>query len=325
MTKLIFASTCVHLKREDSFLNKKDWTTLNKLTWLIRNSLVMAVPALCYFIQNILAYTALENLSSSVYGVLQQAKILTAAIFSVVLLRKKISLTKWRALLLLFLGATLVEHHTFQEHGDDSQGNPVTGTIAMMAMISMSGFAGVYYEKMLKGVNKSPEDKLSVWDRNVQLATWSIGFSLFGLFNDRDQIIEKGLLFGWTSVTIFQRLLMTSGGLLSAVIIKYCDVIIKGMATTISLIATSFVGWWFLGDILDLTFLNGMGVTIIAVFNYNEKGQEMTLEKTSSSALSTINIEKQNLLSDAAGGIEIKANDNHKASSNGEVYDTPKH
>jgi len=275
ITKLLFAGTCVALKKEDSFLNKKDdWSVFKKLTWLIRNSLVMSVPALCYFLQNVLAYTALENLSSSVYGVLQQAKILTAALFTVVLLRRSISIPKWRALLLLFLGATLVEHHTFQEHGDDAKGNPVKGTVAMMTMITMSGFAGVYYEKMLKGVNQSPHDKLSVWDRNVQLAFWSIGFSFFGLFKDREQIQEEGLFYGWSMVTVFQYFLMTSGGLLIAVIIKYCDVIIKGMATTIALITISLLSWWFLGDNLDLIFLIGMTVTIIAVFNYNDKKPE---------------------------------------------------
>lgn len=323
VTKLVFAATCVHLKKEESFLTKQDWSTAGKLIWLIQHSLVMSIPALCYFFNNVLAYTALENLSSSVYGVLQQAKILSFALFSVILLRKKISISKWRALLLLFMGASLVEQHTFNEHEDNSFGNPVKGTIAMVIMVLTSGFAGVYYEKMLKGVSKSPQDILSVWDRNVQLATWSIGFSLIGLFKDRDQINEKGLLFGWSFVTIFQCLLMTSGGLLSAVIIKYCDVIIKGMATTIALIATSLVGWWFLGDILDLTFLNGMGVTIIAVLNYNQKIQEMSQGKTSSSKISILNKEEQNLLSDTAGGIQMKGNGNHKASSNREVCDTP--
>jgi len=299
LTKLIFSATCVTLKKEDSFLNNKDWSPTEKLIWLIKNSLVMGVPALCYFVQNLLAYTALENLSSSVYGVLQQAKILTAAIFSVVLLRKKISLTKWRALLLIFLGATLVEHHTFQEHGDDSTGNPVTGTIAMLTMISMSGFAGVYYEKMLKGVNQSPSDKLSVWDRNVQLATWSIGFAMFGLFNDRAKIQENGLFYGWSFVTVFQCFLMTSGGLLVAVIIKYCDVIIKGMATTIALITISLVGWWFLGDNLDLIFVIGMTCTIIAVLNYNEKLPEAKVGATK--------LEKETLLP-AGANAQTKGN-----------------
>jgi len=299
LTKLIFAATCVTLKKEDSFLNNKAWSPTEKLIWLIKNSLVMGVPALCYFVQNLLAYTALENLSSSVYGVLQQAKILTAAIFSVVLLRKKISLTKWRALLLLFLGATLVEHHTFQEHGDDASGDPVTGTLAMLTMISMSGFAGVYYEKVLKGVNQSPADKLSVWDRNVQLATWSIGFAMFGLFKDRTKIQENGLFYGWSFVTVFQCFLMTSGGLLVAVIIKYCDVIIKGMATTIALITISLVGWWFLGDDLDLIFVIGMTCTIIAVLNYNEKLPEAKLSATK--------LEKETLLP-AGANAQTKGN-----------------
>jgi len=316
VTKLIFAATCVHLKREDSFLNNKDWSTIRKLVWLIKNSLVMSVPALCYFFNNVLAYTALENLSSSVYGVLQQAKILAAALFSVILLRKKISFTKWRALLLLFMGASLVEHHTFQNHQDNVIGNPMKGTIAMVIMIFSSGFSGVYYEKMLKGVNKSPEDNLSVWDRNVQLATWSIGFAMFGLFKDKDQINEKGLFFGWSLVTILQCFLMTSGGLLSAVIIKYCDVIIKGMATTISLVAISIVGWGFLGDILDLVFMNGMGVTILAVFNYNEKPKELPVERALTEELSKIDIEKQTFLNHAAGGIQIKGNDKLKTVGN---------
>jgi len=319
VTKLIFAATCVHLKKEDSFLNNKDWTTVGKLIWLIKNSLVMSVPALCYFFNNVLAYTALENLSSSVYGVLQQAKILSSALFSVLLLRKKLSTSKWRALLLLFFGASLVEHHTFQEHDSNDLGNPVKGTIAMLTMISTSGFAGVYYEKMLKGVNKSPEDHLSVWDRNVQLAFWSIGFATIGLFKDIDQVNQKGLFYGWSLVTIFQCFLMTSGGLLSAVIIKYCDVIIKGMATTIALIAISLVGWWFLGDMLDLVFMNGMGVTIIAVLYYNEKPQELPQQKALTTETVILKAEEQNLLSAAAGGVQTKGNGNLGGVSNVEV------
>jgi len=314
VTKLIFAATCVHLKKEDSFLNNKNWATVRKLVWLMKNSLVMSVPALCYFILNVLAYTALENLSASVYGVLQQAKILSAAFFSVCMLKKKISSREWRALLLLCMGASLVEHHTFQQHQDNVSGNPVKGTFAILIMIITSGFSGVYYEKMLKCVNKSPEDNLSVWDRNVQLAAWSIGFALCGLFNDRDQINEKGLFFGWSLVTILQCFLMTSGGLLSAVIIKYCDVIIKGMATSISLIAISVVGWWLLGDLLDLIFLNGMGVTILAVFNYRDKPQEPPKYD-----LSTTAAEEESLLCKAAGGIQIKGSDNLKAVADFEV------
>jgi len=274
LSKFCFASTCVALGVEESHLNSKKWSPFAKIMWLLQNSLVMGVPAGCYFVQNVLAYTALQNLASSVYGVLQQAKILSAAIFSVIMLRKKISMVKWRALFLLFLGATLVEHHTFEEHNDPEGGNPVKGSLAMLAMISMSGFAGVYYEKMLKGVNTAPNEKLSVWDRNVQLAAWSIGLACITITRDRDVVSEKGLFYGWSGVTVVQCLLSTMGGLLVAIIIKYCDVIIKGFAVSLSLIGISIVGWLLLGDVLDLIFLIGMGVTIIAVFNYNDPNNQ---------------------------------------------------
>jgi len=57
------------------------------------------------------------------------------------------------------------------------------------------------------------------------------------------------------------------------------------MATTIALISISLVSWWFLGDNLDLIFMIGMSVTIIAVFNYNEKYVETTSKVTSRSQL----------------------------------------
>merc|ERR1712173_107865 len=101
-----------------------------------------------------------------------------------------------------------------------------------------------------------------------------------GLFQDRERILEEGLFTGWSGVTILQYMLMTAGGLLVAVIIKYCDVIIKGFATAISLIIISIVSYLFLGDNLDTIFLIGMGVTIISVFNYNEQPAKASQPKT---------------------------------------------
>lgn len=49
-------------------------------------------------------------------------------------------------------------------NGDgESHNNPVVGMTAVIVSCLMSGFAGVYFEKILKG---SPQ---SVWLRNVQL------------------------------------------------------------------------------------------------------------------------------------------------------------
>ena len=60
---------------------------------LVGNSGYTWVPATCYFLQNSLQYVASENLSSSVFAVLQQMKILSAALASVFILGRHLM---WR-------------------------------------------------------------------------------------------------------------------------------------------------------------------------------------------------------------------------------------
>lgn len=69
----------------------------------------MAIPATLYTLQNSLQFIAASHLDASTLQITYQLKILTTAIFSVVLLKRKISLRKWLALLLLAVGVTIVQ------------------------------------------------------------------------------------------------------------------------------------------------------------------------------------------------------------------------
>jgi len=60
------------------------------------------------------------------------------------------------------------------------------------------------------------------------------------------------------------------GGILVAITIKYTDVIIKGFASAMSMVIISLLGYTLLNDTLDLIFLVGVIVTVIATFNYND-------------------------------------------------------
>lgn len=65
--------------------------------------------------------------------------------------------------------------------------NGTLGLIAVFAACMLSGLAGVYFEKVLKGSNAT------LWIRNVQLSFFSLFPALFVgvLWKDGNQILEK--------------------------------------------------------------------------------------------------------------------------------------
>jgi hypothetical protein len=73
----------------------------------------MLVLAVIYGTMNILSFVALQYIGAGEFTICAQLKILTTAGFSVLILRTSMSWTRWRALVLLVLGCTLVASPTF--------------------------------------------------------------------------------------------------------------------------------------------------------------------------------------------------------------------
>ncbi len=87
-----------------------------------------------------------------------QLKILTTALFSVVILQRALSRSKWASLVILTLGVSLTELDAASGHkarpakdGDTAQ-SPMLGFVCVLMACLTSGFAGVWFEKILKGV-----------------------------------------------------------------------------------------------------------------------------------------------------------------------------
>jgi len=153
----------------------------------------VCVPSLIYTLQNNLIFIAASNLDAATYQVTYQLKILTTALLSVLMLKKVLGPLHWVALVILLSGVSLVQ---LTDTGSSSaatgghEQNRFLGLIAVIISCCMSGFAGVYFEKILKGSD------VSVWMRNVQLSVLGVPFALCTTFiSDYSKVMERGFFF----------------------------------------------------------------------------------------------------------------------------------
>ena len=199
---------------------------------------------------------------------LSQLKLLTTAVFSVVILRRELNWVKWLALFILFTGISLVQFDNFQLTSDDEidklTHNPIIGFLAVLGATSLSGFVGVYVEKQLKGVSSS------LWVKNIQLSFFGGIVACFYIaVKDGSDIFEKGFFFGYTPIVCIVIIIQAAGGILVAAVIKYADNIVKGFATSIALVV-SFIGSIFIfGYSPTLYFICGLVLVGVSTFMYS--------------------------------------------------------
>lgn len=185
------------------------------------------------------------------------------------MLRKSLSRVQWISLLLLFAGVAIVQVEQDGSKKKEAIASAtsqsyVKGLLAVVVSCLSSGFAGVYFEKILKG------SSASLWLRNVQLGLFGTFMGLIGLWwNDGAQIAEKGFLFGYTPMVWGVIFNQAFGGLLVAVVVKYADNILKGFATSFSIVVSTVTSVYLFGFHVDILFTLGAGLVIGAVYMYS--------------------------------------------------------
>uniref|UniRef100_A0A3Q3K7Z6 Solute carrier family 35 member 2 n=1 Tax=Monopterus albus TaxID=43700 RepID=A0A3Q3K7Z6_MONAL len=270
MAEVLKVLTCLLIILLQKRVNVKEtaFLLLDSIVFQYKDTLKLAVPSLIYTLQNNLQYVAISNLPAATFQVTYQLKILTTALFSVLMLRKSLSKVQWFSLLLLFIGVAVVQ---VQQEGNkeasvanSANQNYTVGLIAVVISCLSSGFAGVYFEKILKG------SSASVWMRNVQLGIFGTVLGLLGMWwNDGPAIAERGFLFGYTGMVWCVIFNQAFGGLLVAVVVKYADNILKGFATSFSIIVSTVTSIYLFAFHVDLLFMMGAGLVICAVYMYS--------------------------------------------------------
>jgi UDP-sugar transporter A1/2/3 len=230
----------------------------------------VAVPAIVYYIQNNLIYLGATHLDAATCQVTYQIKILTTALFSVALLNRRLFVHQWLALFVLFSGVALVQLQQIgapKARDTTHEQRPLLGFLAILMACCLSGFAGVYFEKILKN-----SSDVSLWLRNIQLSAIAIPFGLVQvLVTDFDVVSEKGFFYGYSFITWVVILLQAQGGLLTAVVVKYSDNIMKGFATSLAIILSCVVSVYAFDFHLTVLFTIGAGLVIGSLFLFNKQ------------------------------------------------------
>ncbi|WRT66564.1 uncharacterized protein IL334_003523 [Kwoniella shivajii] len=270
----------------------------------------LSVPAILYVIQNNLQYVAASNLDVATFQVTYQMKILTTAFFSVLMLRKRLTRLKWASLIMLAIGVGIVQMqssatppptithpppHVGHHHGEHQLRaeiplipettmthrrvmHPFKGFIAVTLACMTSGLAGVYFEFILKSSSGSapPPD---LWVRNTQLSLFSLVPALVPIIVAPNGPEGMGYIMkvmsafsnfnGWAIGTVITQ---TLGGLITALVIRYSDNIMKGFATSLSIVISFLASVALFSYPITLAFVSGSSIVLLATYIYNSPG-----------------------------------------------------
>ena len=194
--------------------------------------------------------------------VLYQLKIFTTALFSVLMLSKNLSALQWLSLCILFGGVSMVTVDTSSAPATTNSEDQNVW-IGVIAVVISPGFAGVYFEKILKG------STASVWLRNIQLGIFGSLCAFIGMIlYDGSTIQDVGFFHGYTPLVWFVVSQQALGGLIVALVIRYADNILKGYATSLSIIISAIVSVYLFDFLLTTLFMAGTALTVSAVFLY---------------------------------------------------------
>ena len=139
----------------------------------------------------------------------------------------------------------------------------LVGYGAVLIEVSLSGFASIYFERVVK----STTEVISIWERNFQLGLYSIVMYTVIIFYE-GQRSGASAWANWSSLTLLVSILGAAGGLLVAATLKYADSILKTLATAGAIVLSTWLGHYFLNGPMNLIVVIGGLVTIISISNY---------------------------------------------------------
>ena len=173
------------------------------------DSLKPSIAALLYLLPTILNFIAISMIPVPLFLIIQQTKLVKTTLLSIVLMKRTYNLVQWMSIISLCLGSSLCFFSTMrkdpmskvvemEETEDDNEQvrslfltsgfrKNLIGIILVLAANFSSSLSGVYFELVIKGLDKRPGDnkgdkeemgianeKPSIWMRNIQLSFFTL-------------------------------------------------------------------------------------------------------------------------------------------------------
>lgn len=144
------------------------------------------------------------------------------------------------------------------------RGAYLVGVVACSVSGLSSAFAGVYFEKYVKGRNAE-----GLIPRNIQLGLFGVPFSAaLVVARDGRAVARHGLLQGFDAATWSVVALQVFGGLVTGMVVKYCDNVLKNFALAISVVLTVLLAIPIFGIWPSKMFVLGVALVLLSVFLY---------------------------------------------------------
>ena len=273
-------------------------------------TLAFAVPSLGYALHNNLWYVAVTHLDPVTIAVMTQLKIVFAALFSVLLLGRRLGPVRWAAISMLVLGLAPVQRHSMAlgsgghrraaAHGA-AERDEARGMLAMVGLCMLSGLSGAVMERLLKDSSRAS----SLWVRNLQLALFSLPVALALVpLADADALRAHGPwvgLNGWAATVVT---LGACGGVMVSVVFKYADNILKSFAVGISIAFSAAASWALFGFACSPAAAGGMCLVAAATVVYHAEERRSSWQQDTSPSLSAAPLlgEREHAAEAPAGG-----------------------
>lgn len=190
------------------------------------------------------------------------------------MLKKKLTVLQWISLFLLCTGVVCVQ---LQPVGDDVKTNyaesslskpiqrPWLGFLAGVVACVLTGFAGIYFEKILKSTPQS------IFIRNIQLGVIGIVVGLVTVgISDGASVHQKGFFYGYDVFVWAVVAIHGVGGIIVAAVQKYADNILKGFAASGAIVIAAAISIYALDFHLSMQFIVGSFLVIVAIYMYSK-------------------------------------------------------